>query len=91
MENLKCLSLFLGTDWNGVRISADFSELFGSICDENFPTSHFLLKFKRKCHQVAKQKRNIISQIPFKKTKEEYYFTNSILKKIFKDFYTLAI
>jgi len=42
------------------------------------------LKFKRKCHQVAKHSCQ-------KKRKEEvYYFTNSIKKKIFKDFYTLA-
>jgi hypothetical protein len=74
MENLKCLSLFLGTDWNAVRISADFPELFGSICDENFPTSHFLLKFKRKCHQVAKHSRQ-------KKEKEGVLFHKFHLKK----------
>ncbi len=73
MKNLKCLSVFLDTDWNVVQISADFSEIFGRFFgDENFPKSHFLLKFKRK--NATKWQNTHVK----KKEKEEHYFTNSI-------------
>jgi hypothetical protein len=76
--------VFLGTDWNVVQISADFSEFFGRYGTENFPNPIFFLNLK----ENATKWQN--THVKKKKKKEEYYLTNSISKKIFKDFYTLA-
>ncbi len=90
MKNLKCLSVFLGTDWNVVQISADFSEFFDRFFgDENFPKSHFLLKFKRKnatkwqnTHVQKKRKRGtLFHKFHLKKDIQRFLHFSQIFKK----------